>query len=61
MFEIRMGVPEMKNPWDPLNAKNKQGRPSKGEAELYKKCLRTTLLLRGGCSGSKVRGKQRSP
>jgi hypothetical protein len=56
-----MGVPEMKNPWDPLNAKNKQGRPSKGEAELYKKCLRTTLLLRGGCSGSKVRGKQRSP
>ena len=45
MFEIRMGVPEMKNLWDSLGAKSKEGTLSKVEAELYKKWSKALKFL----------------
>lgn len=37
MFTIRMGVPEMKDLWEGLAAKSRQGKLSKSEVALYKK------------------------
>jgi hypothetical protein len=46
MFDIRMGVPEMKNLWDSLSAKSKEVRLSKREAGLYKKWSKALKFLR---------------
>ena len=46
MFEIRMGVPEMKNLWDSLSTKYKDGSLSKDEAELFKKWIKALRFLR---------------
>jgi hypothetical protein len=46
MFEIRMGVPEMKNLWDSLSKKHKDGTLSKDEAKLFKKWSKALKFLR---------------
>ena len=45
MFKIRMGVPEMRDLWDSLEAKSKAGTLSKVEAELFKKWHKALQFL----------------
>ena len=45
MFNIRMGVPEMKALWDDLTRKNADNSASKGEKLLYKKLGKALFLL----------------
>ncbi len=45
MFEIHMGVPEMRDFWDNLQAKNKNGIANKDEQKLYKKLGKTLYQL----------------
>lgn len=45
MFKIRMGVPEMKNLWDSLYAKNRTETLSKAQAELYRKWRKALEFL----------------
>lgn len=45
MFEIRMGVPEMKTLWDSLSTKNKNGTLSEDETKLYKKLSKALRFL----------------
>lgn len=37
IYSIHMGIPEMKELWDTLKAKHKDGSISKTEEELYNK------------------------
>lgn len=46
MFVIRMGVPEIIDLWDSLQAKSKEGTLSKDEAELFKKWGKALRFLR---------------
>ena len=39
MFNIRMGIPEMKEFWDNLKRKVKNRNASKNEIELFKKLV----------------------
>ena len=45
MFKIRMGVPEMKDLWDSLEAKSRAKILSKVEAELFKKWRKALQFL----------------
>jgi len=45
MFKIKMGVPEMKDLWDSLDAKSKAGTLSKAEAELFRKWRKALQFL----------------
>lgn len=45
MFTIRMGIPEMEEFWDGLEAKVDSGTASKTEVTLYKKIGKALVLL----------------
>ena len=45
MFTIRMGIPEMEEFWDGLEAKVDSGTASKTEITLYKKIGKALVLL----------------
>ena len=45
MFTIRMGIPEMEEFWDGLEAKVESGTASKTEITLYKKIGKALVLL----------------
>ena len=45
MFTIRMGIPEMEEFWDDLEAKVDSGTASKTEITLYKKIGKALVLL----------------
>jgi hypothetical protein len=45
MFVVRMGVPEMKDLWNLLDEKEKQGNLPKQEANLYRKWRKALQFL----------------
>jgi hypothetical protein len=45
MFVIRMGVPEMKDLWDSLSVREKEGKLSGQEAILYRKWCKALRFL----------------
>lgn len=45
MFNIKLGIPEMKLLWDDLCKKNSDNTASKDEQQLYKKLGKAFLLL----------------
>lgn len=45
MFNIRLGIPEMKQLWDDLCRKNSDNSATKDEKQLYKKLGKDFMLL----------------
>lgn len=45
MFEILFGVPEIKEQWDSLNRKNKEGSITRDELDLLKKWAKAIAFL----------------
>lgn len=45
MFNIKMGIPEMKKLWDELSQKNKNNTATKDEQTLYRKLGKALYLL----------------